>query len=120
MFEKNLAGGERLFLEKDDSCFICGKSFMFSWNIFHGEATSHCCGAVYQLKDFHYDNPSEEQKEHSEILAGDCIELKIDKKHRDIVKKLYTELKPKSINDDDFYNAVMKEANSCQVNQTNG
>ena len=50
---------ERLILNiSEDNCPICNtplKEVGFSWNIMHGEASSSCCGATYQIKSWYVD-----------------------------------------------------------------
>ncbi len=47
---------------KDEPCPICGKPLgYFTWNMFHGEVTSHCCGAILQIKDFYVDEDYSEE-----------------------------------------------------------
>ena len=60
---------------KDEVCPICDKPLgRFTWNMFHGEVTSHCCGVVLQIKDFYVDEDySEEYKEFIKNIGKDEI-----------------------------------------------
>lgn len=82
-------------LDKDDHCPICDASrdkMVFSWNMFHGEANSSCCGATYQIKDYFIDNPTEEEKEYLKLLAGDYIEFVIKDSWIEPLKEAMKEL----------------------------
>lgn len=73
-------GKKHILLSKDDKCPICQtavKDMAFSWGMFHGEADSSCCGATYQIKDFHIESPSDEQQQYLEYLKNGYIDFKI-------------------------------------------
>lgn len=50
---------EHILLDRrTDNCPLCDeplKDFIGSWNLFHGEVSSRCCGAPYQTKDYYVD-----------------------------------------------------------------
>lgn len=60
---------------KDELCPICGNPLEhFTWNMFHGEVTSHCCGAVLQIKDFYIDEDySEEYRDFVKNIGKDEV-----------------------------------------------
>lgn len=81
MIELTVKGKKHLLLDKQDKCPICDAPrdtmrFYDSEN-FHGEAESSCCGAIYQLKDYYIENPTDEEKKLLELLADDYIEFSI-------------------------------------------
>jgi len=92
-----------LLLDKQDKCPICDtprESMCFSWRIFHGEATSSCCGAIYQIKDFYLENPTDEEKKRLEMLAGDFIEFRIKLDWIEPLKQALQKLGKRNINDE--------------------
>lgn len=51
---------------KVDVCPICKTpltNVAYRWNIFHGEATGDCCGAIFQIKDYYVDPETTPQDE---------------------------------------------------------
>jgi hypothetical protein len=74
-------GNERLLLDaENDNCPICNtplNQVYFTWGVFHGEARSSCCKALFQIKDYCIKNPTDEEKELLAALAGDHIEFAI-------------------------------------------
>ena len=106
MMKLMVKGHEHILLDKTDVCPICGKprnQMCFSWLVFHGSAESSCCGAVYQIKDFHIDNPDEDEKKLLELLAGDYIEFSIDSEWIEPLKQAISELGIKDINNEEVY-----------------
>ena len=102
-------GTERILLDANDVCPICEtkrENMRFSWNMFHGEATSSCCGAVFQIKDYHIDNPNDEQKELLEGLRGDYIEFNIKREWVEPLKQAIEKVGITDINNGE----VMEEA----------
>ena len=103
MIELIVKDKKHLLLDKQDKCPICDtprESMRFSWRLFHGEATSSCCGAIYQIKDFHIENPTDEEKKHLEMLAGDFIEFKIKPEWIEPLKQALQKLGKRNINDE--------------------
>jgi transcription elongation factor Elf1 len=101
-----------IILEENDKCYVCGcdrSSMCFSWNMFHGQATSSCCGASYQLKDYYIENPTDTEKEYLDLLKkSGNIDLSIDEKYLDAVKKIYDTGEYDNINDKGFVDKVME------------
>ena len=96
-------GKEKILLDKNEPCTICNSSrdkMFFSWNMFHGEATSSCCGAIYQLKDYYIDKPTEEQVDYLKLLARDYIELSIKQEYIEPLQRAMKELSAKNINEE--------------------
>jgi hypothetical protein len=92
-----LINGEQKYrlLSKDDNCEICDaprSKMVFSWNTMHGEATSECCGATYQVKNFYIKDPNEVQKQMLDLLRGDhimgCVKLEWIEPIREAMKEL--------------------------------
>ena len=71
------------------------------WNMFHGEATSSCCGAVYQLKDYHIENPNEGEQKLLDLLSGEYIEFNIKNEWVEPLRKAIKETGKTDINDDE-------------------
>lgn len=99
-------GKEHILLDSDDKCPLCRASrnqMVFSWNTFHGEATSSCCGAVFQLKDYYIENPTDEEKELLEALRGDFIEFTIKSEWIEPLKQAMKNVGITDINNNDVY-----------------
>jgi len=95
-------GCEKLIVHKDEECPICGsllKDVAFTWRMFHGEAYSSCCQAIYQIKDFYIENPTKEQKNFLAMLAGDYYQLKIYSHWIEPLKKAMKQLKSNYLSD---------------------
>jgi len=89
---------------KKDNCLLCGEKLSgvgFTWNLFHGEASSSCCGADYQLKSWWVDKEKyPEIYEFSESLDNpDRIFFKIAEKWLEPLRKAMSELGLKNIRD---------------------
>jgi len=96
-------GNKHVLLGKDDTCPICEASrneMGFSWNIAHGEATSSCCGSIYQLKGYYAKDASDEKKELLKMLDGEYIECTIKEEWIEPIKKAMKEKNASNINDD--------------------
>jgi hypothetical protein len=109
IFSRN--GQDCILLEEgsDDKCPICGmatKKMCFSWNIFHGEARSSCCGAPYQIKDFYIEKPTDDDKAFFDHLNGKYIWFKIPTKYIKPLKEAMKELEKTNINDKDVFSRV--------------
>ncbi len=103
MIELIVKDKKHLLLDKQDKCPICDtprNKMCFSWRIFHGEADSSCCGAIYQIKDFYIENPTDEEKKLLEMLAGDFIELSIKLDWVEPLKQALKETGKRNINDE--------------------
>ena len=106
-------GKEHTLLDKNDKCPICGtdrKKMRFIWNMFHGEATSDCCGAIYQIKDYYIENPTDEERELLEALRGDFIEFAIKEDWVEPLKQAILKTGIQDITND----TVMDEARSIR------
>lgn len=78
----NIPVGDRThnLLKKNEDCPLCGKNLedvAFTWGISHGNASSSCCNANFQIKSYHIENPTTEEKKLLEMLDGDFIELNV-------------------------------------------
>lgn len=107
-------GKEHILLSSEDECPICASKcneMVFSWNMFHGQATSSCCGAVFQLKDYYIENPTDEEKELLEALRGDFIEFSIKNEWVGPLKKAIQNTGIIDINNDD----VIEEAKTIMA-----
>lgn len=87
---------------KKDECPLCGMKLDqvgFTWNLFHGEAKSSCCGADYQLKSWWVDKEKyPEVYEFSESLDNpERIFFKIAEKWIMPLKKAMKELNATNI-----------------------
>src|SRR3990167_6060598 len=103
MIELMVNGKKHLLLDKQDKCLICDTprdKMCFSWRMFHGAAESSCCGAIYQLKDYYIDNPTDEEKKFLEMLAGDYIEFSIKFDLIEPLKQALKESGKRDINDE--------------------
>lgn len=105
--ELTVDGKVKTLLKRDDLCPICDKpvgEHCFSWNLFHGEATTRC-GAVWQTKDYHIDNPSPEQVKLLELLGNGAqkdnyFEFKMFPHYVQPIRKAMAELGEHSITDE--------------------
>jgi len=96
-------GNKHVLLNKDDKCPICetGRNDMyFSWNLAHGEATSSCCGSIYQIKSYYEENASEEKKKLLKMLDDGYIDFAIREEWIEPIKKAMKEKNASNINDD--------------------
>lgn len=96
-------GKERLLLDKNDKCPICDtprNKMVFLWRMFHGEAESSCCGAIYQIKDYYIEKPTDEEKKLLEMLAGDYIEFSIAPDWIEPLRLALKETRCRNINND--------------------
>lgn len=94
---------KRLLLGAADACPICDTprtEMIFTWNLRHGEATSNCCGAIYQIKDYYIDDPSEEQQELLKCLKGEFIEFCIKEEWISPIRQSLKETGKKTIDDE--------------------
>jgi len=102
-----LVNGEKhILIKNNEPCALCGGRIYCSWNLFHGEATSHCCGAVYQIKDYHIGNPTEEQQILLDMLKGEYIELRITEEYINAIKKVFAEEGIQNIQAEGFYEKI--------------
>lgn len=99
-------------VKKDEKCPICGNQFNdFTWNVFHGEVTSHCCGICLQIKDYYVDE--EETKEYKEFvkkIGSDELGyiLNIEEKYIKPLKQIVKEHKIKNIQTNEVFNLVQQ------------
>ncbi len=107
-------GEDRLILNHiKDKCPICGtplKEAEFMWRLFHGEAKSSCCGAIYQLKSYWVDkNKHPEEYEFSESLDNPAkIWFKIDEEWINPLKQAMKETGIKNIHNDEVFDLAQK------------
>ncbi len=107
--------GKRVFLSDDDNCPICGtpvKDMVFTWNMAHGEATSSCCGAVYQIKDYYIEKPTKQEKECLKLLREGYIEFLIREDWVEPLKKAINSIGIKNIHNDIIINIARSIKNS--------
>lgn len=100
---------EKLMINFNDTCPLCQlplKNATFSWNLFHGEANSSCCGATYQMKDYHIEKPNAEEKQLLEMLSGKWIQFKIKEEWIIPLRTAMHELQIHNINNEE----VIKKA----------
>lgn len=111
MVELMVNGYKHILLSKRDNCLICDTPYdkmRFRWRAFHGEAASSCCGAVYQLKDFYIENPTDEQKQLLQLLAsGDYIEFAIGDTWIQPLREAIEKIGIKDINNDDVHQLAL-------------
>ncbi len=99
--------GKRVFLDVNDSCPICNmpvRDMHFRWNIADGEATSDCCGAIYQIKDYYIEKPTKQEKKCLELLRNGYIEFKIKEDWIEPLKEAIRETGIKDINNRKVFN----------------
>ncbi len=114
-------GSTRITLNiKTDKCPICGDNLSnagFSWCMFHGEASSSCCGAIYQIKSWYVDPEENEQDiiDFSKSLNdGVTIYIKIDERLFIPLKKAMDKTGIKDINDDKVYDLIQSDLEKIQ------
>jgi hypothetical protein len=88
---------QRLVNSQKDNCLICEqplKDSFFSWNIFHGEVSSSCCGAPYQTKDFGVDASKKEayKKYFAELNKPSIMSLSVAEDWIEPLKQAMKEL----------------------------
>ena len=94
------------FLSKKDPCPICKTprdEIYFSWNMFHGEATSSCCNSVYQLKDYFVEELSDETREMFSLFEEGYIQLTIPVDWIKPLQKAMKEVGLQDVNNDEVY-----------------
>jgi transcription initiation factor TFIIIB Brf1 subunit/transcription initiation factor TFIIB len=105
MYKVKVNNGSKGILEfnmikKDESCPICGQKLGgFSWNMFHGEVTSSCCGCILQFKSYYAgDDATEEYKNFVESIGTNDVGyiFQIDEEWIEPLKR--------AINDTGIYN----------------
>ena len=104
-------GKERWLIGKDDKCPICDtprEKIYGTWNIFHAEITSYCCGATYQTTDYHIENPTPEEENLLKMLAGEYIEFNLKQEWIEPLKIAMKELNASNINDDGVIDLAKK------------
>ena len=102
--------GEREFIlvdRKTDNCPVCGEplsSVFFTWNTFHGEASSSCCNAPYQVKDYCIDEDQPQSyKDFVCSLGKPLIWCKVDSKYIKALHQAFSEGLPKDCYNDETY-----------------
>ena len=90
---------------QEDNCPLCDtplKEVGFSWQIFHGEAKSSCCGNIFQIKSYHVDEEKygKEAKDFAESLdKPERIQSKIYGEYLVAYKKAFEELNIRQVSD---------------------
>ena len=77
-----------VMLSKDEKCYFCGGNISGSWAMFHGSIESNCCGAHYQIKDYHVEKP-DEHKEEFELYTKGFVKLSVNEKYLIEIKSLF-------------------------------
>jgi len=107
-------GIERTILNISDNCPICGtplKEVSFRWRMFHGEAESSCCHAIYQIKSWYVDPDKYAQDivEFSNSLDNpDIIYFKIPDEWIKPLKETLKKTGKRYISDDEVYELAEK------------
>ena len=103
-------------IHKNEKCPICGKELgYFTWNMFHGEVTSHCCGAVLQIKDWYVeDNVPEKFKNFVKSVGQDDVGyiFNIGEEWFPHLQHAIEETKIYNIQNDKVYKLALKYKNS--------
>ncbi len=109
-------GSNRLVFDlKKDSCPICKTPFnngtYFSWRMFHGEASSSCCGAIYQMKGWYADPKKNKQDiiDFSDSLDNkNLIWLKIGEDWIKPLQKAISKINIQNIHNENVYEMAKK------------
>ena len=120
MVELIVNNRKHILLDKQDVCPICGtprNNMRFSWRIFHGEANSSCCGAIYQIKDYYIENPTDEEKKLLTMLAGEYIEFNIQPDYIEPLKQALNATGKHSIVDEDVVKLALHIKSLKEVNK---
>lgn len=93
-----------LLNKRTDNCPLCDeplKHFSGSWNMFHGEVSSSCCGAPYQTKDYYVDPEKSEgyEKYFKELNKPHYLSLSVADEWIEPIRKAFAETGIKSIKD---------------------
>lgn len=99
-----IKGENRTLIDLNDKCPICGtarKDMSFTFTMFTNEATSNCCNALFQIGEYHIDNPTEEEKQLLADLRGDFIEFKIKEEWIEPLKQSISEIGIADLDNDD-------------------
>ena len=114
-------GSTRITLNvKTDKCPICGENLShvaFSWRMFHGEATSTCCGAIYQIKSWYVD-PKTNKRDiidfSNSLDDGVSIYIKIDERLFIPLKNAIDKTGIKDIHNDKVYDLIQSDLEKIQ------
>jgi len=90
----------------DEDCPICGRKLLkhfWEWQVFHGEAKGSC-GVIFQVKNYHIDNPSESERKLLDILGdspfSDKIMLSVSYEWVEPIRNAMKELGKEEIDDE--------------------
>ena len=119
MITEIVNGEEHLILNpKTENCPLCDtplKEVCWSWNMFHGEATSSCCQMVCQIKSYHVDEARVEERAFAESLDNpERIEFCIDKKWIEPIREGFSKTGVKNCKDKEVYE-IAKEVLAKEI-----